>query len=75
MSQETKFTKSLEPAMSRRADDLKQMDGATSGAVCRGIGESLRQTLTVDSATIPSRLQNLLDELQRRENEVSPQPR
>jgi hypothetical protein len=58
--------------MPHQTDDLEQMDGATSMAVCKGIGERLRQTLTVDAARFPPRLQNLLDELQRRENDISP---
>ncbi|WP_315832357.1 hypothetical protein [Bradyrhizobium prioriisuperbiae] len=55
--------------MSSRSDDRTLMDGATSVAVCKGIGERLRQTLAAETSTVPSRLQDLLDEMQRRENE------
>lgn len=58
--------------MSRHSDDLRQMDGATSVAVCKGIGERLRQTLAAESATVPARLQDLLDEMRRRENDGLP---
>ena len=55
--------------MSNRSDDLSQMDGATSVAVCKGIGERLRQTLATETSTVPPRLQDLLDKLRRQDND------
>jgi len=58
--------------MSRWLDDPKQMDGTTSAVVCKAIGKGLRQTLSVDVVMFPARLQNLLDELRRQDNDASP---
>jgi hypothetical protein len=60
--------------MSPCVDDLKQMDGATSIAVCEAIGENLRRTVTIDPAALPLRLQNLVNEMRRRENDVVGRP-
>jgi hypothetical protein len=55
--------------MSRRVQDLSQMDGATSAAVRRAIGERLRQTLHVNADDdVPPLLQTLLKELQRHDD-------
>jgi hypothetical protein len=64
----------VEFVMSRRVQDLSQqdssqMDGATSAAVRRAIGERLRQTLHVNADDdVPPLLQTLLKELQRHDD-------
>ncbi len=55
--------------MSMYDNDLNQMDGATSFAICKDIGERLRLTLPPEASKFPPRLQDLLEELHRRDNE------
>jgi hypothetical protein len=57
----------MESAMSRRIEDLTELDVATSVSICKGIGERLRQTVIVDRGAFPPRLQNLIEELHRQE--------
>jgi hypothetical protein len=51
--------------------DVKQIDGATSTAVRRAIGERLRQSLNSDISFLPVRLQKLLDELRQQDDRAA----
>lgn len=46
-----------------------ELDAATSASVREGIGERLRDSLPVQRFDVPSHLQNLLDEMKKREFE------
>lgn len=43
------------------------MDRSTSRSICEAVGERLRQSMKPESTDLPSQLQRLLDEMQRRE--------
>jgi hypothetical protein len=45
------------------------IDRNTSASICNAIGERLRQNLVPASGALPSRLQALLDEMQRQDSE------
>jgi hypothetical protein len=44
------------------------MDRQTSRSICDGVGEALQQSLRPDMSRLSPRLQNLMDELRRRDN-------
>lgn len=50
-------------------DGEEQLDRTTSAAICNAIGERLRRDLGPDENTLPSRLQTLLDQMQRQDSE------
>jgi len=57
-----------EPAMSDRiTESSEQIDRATSRSICRAVGERLQQDLRPENSELPSRLQCLMDELQRQD--------
>ncbi|MDB5574719.1 MAG: hypothetical protein JWR79_1876 [Tardiphaga sp.] len=47
----------------------QQIDHATSASICNAIGERLRRNLVPDSNVLPTRLQQLLGEMQRQDRE------
>ena len=56
--------------MDRRiSDEFVQIDRKTLRAVCDGVGERLQQYMRPETALTP-RLQQLVDELRRRDNEL-----
>ncbi|UPJ66443.1 hypothetical protein [Bradyrhizobium sp. 191] len=50
------------------ADDSEQIDRRTSRAICDAVGERLQQSLRPEPR-LPTHLEQLLNELQRRERE------
>lgn len=50
------------------ADDSEQIDRRTSRSICDAVGERLQQCLRPESR-LPTHLEQLLNELQRRERE------
>ncbi|WP_439392606.1 hypothetical protein ACRQ5Q_24630 [Bradyrhizobium sp. PMVTL-01] len=52
-----------------RANDSEQMDRRTSRAICDAVGERLEQSLRPDPR-LPTHLEQLLNELKRREREA-----
>jgi len=53
----------------RITDDKQAIDRVTSASICTAIGDRLRRNLTPESDQLPSRLQTLLDEMQRQDRE------
>lgn len=51
------------------ADDSEQIDRRTSRAICDAVGERLQQSLRPEPR-LPTHLEQLLNELQRRERET-----
>jgi hypothetical protein len=51
-------------------DGEEQLDPTTSAAICNAIGERLRRDFGPDDNAMPSRLQMLLDEMQRQDEEA-----
>ncbi|MDB5505045.1 MAG: hypothetical protein JWR89_4947 [Tardiphaga sp.] len=45
----------------------QHFDRTTSASICNAIGERLRQNMQPESSALPSRLQALLDEMQRQD--------
>jgi hypothetical protein len=54
---------------SRISNDFERIDRKTLRAVCDGVGERLQQYMRPETALSP-RLQQLVDELRRRDNEL-----
>jgi len=54
---------------SRISNEFEQIDRKTLRAVCEGVGERLQQYMRPETALSP-RLQQLVDELRRRDNEL-----
>ena len=54
---------------SRINNDSEQIDRKTSRAVCDGVGERLQQYMRPET-TLPTHLEQLMDELRRREKEL-----
>lgn len=48
----------------------EELDHTTSAAICNAIGERLRRDLGPDDGALPSRLQMLLDEMQRQDSDL-----
>ncbi|WP_445487616.1 hypothetical protein [Rhodopseudomonas sp. RCAM05734] len=59
--------------MPSRVDEnaAQAIDRNTSASICNAIGERLRQNLVPASGALPSRLQALLDEMQRQDGHGS----
>ncbi|MBB4368032.1 hypothetical protein GGD63_000801 [Bradyrhizobium sp. cir1] len=53
----------------RLANDSEQIDRRTSRAICDAVGERLQQSLRPEPR-LPTHLEQLLDELKRREREA-----
>jgi hypothetical protein len=51
--------------------DSQQIDRKTSRSICDAIGERLKQELGRESSQPSSHLQDLIDELRRRDSETS----
>jgi hypothetical protein len=49
-------------------DSGRTIDRQTSRSVCDGVGEALQQSLRPEPSGLSPRLQNLMDELRRRDN-------
>jgi hypothetical protein len=47
--------------------NAEQIDHVTSRSICKAIGERLRNTMDPEQSELPSRLQHLMEELQRRD--------
>ncbi|CAN5287383.1 hypothetical protein BH11PSE4_BH11PSE4_17160 [soil metagenome] len=45
----------------------EQINHATSASICNAIGERLRRNLEPESSVLPTRLQQLLDQMQRQD--------
>jgi hypothetical protein len=54
---------------SRINNDHEQIDRKTSRAICDGVGERLQQYLRPET-TLPTHLEQLLEELRRRDNNL-----
>jgi hypothetical protein len=55
--------------MQKRIDRSEAtIDRMTSASICNAIGERLRQSLRPEASDLPSRLQLLLDEMQRQDH-------
>ena len=50
-------------------DGDEHLDRTTSAAICNAIGERLRRDMGPDEASLPSYLQNLMDEMQRQDDQ------
>jgi hypothetical protein len=62
-----------EPMMSSRTDDPSEtIDRATSRSICDAVGERLRRDLHPEALQRSSRLDELIDELRRRDQESRP---
>ena len=51
----------------RITDSEEQIDRMTSASISNAIGERLRRSLPPENTALPSRLQALLDEMQRQD--------
>src|SRR5205085_9642143 len=49
-------------------DGTQTIDRNTSWSICEAVGEHLQQSLRPERSRLPPRLQNLMDELRRRES-------
>ena len=59
--------------MNRRINNnSEQIDRKTCRSICDAVGERLQQNLRPDSSRLSSHLQQLMDELRRRDNEGRP---
>lgn len=57
-----------EQAMQNRiTEHNRRIDRATSASIRHAIGERLRQNMRTDDTSLPSHLQNLLDEMERQD--------
>ena len=52
----------------RISSEFEQIDSKTSRSICNAVGERMQQSLRPDYSPSP-RLQQLMDELRRRDNE------
>ena len=59
----------LELCVSRINSDIEQIDHKTLRAICDGVGERLQQNMRPES-TLPTHLEQLMEELRRREKEL-----
>jgi hypothetical protein len=53
--------------MSRSTDTSDQIDRATSRSICDAVGERLQQNLRPENSRLPPHLQNLMNELRKRD--------
>ena len=58
-----------EPVMGRITDSSETIDAKTSRSICDAVGERLRQSLRPEMSRPSPRLQQLMDELRRRDGE------
>ena len=58
-----------EPVMGRTTDSSETIDYKTSRSICDAVGERLRQSLRPEMSRPSPRLQQLMDELRRRDGE------
>ena len=58
-----------EPVMGRITDSSETIDYKTSRSICDAVGERLRQSLRPEMSRPSPRLQQLMDELRRRDGE------
>ena len=58
----------------RIADSEQPIDRATSASICTAIGDRLRRNLAPEVAALPTRLQALLDEMQRQDERNTAKP-
>jgi len=56
--------------IARFTGDFEQIDHRTSRAICDAVGERLQQSMRPEPE-LPSRLQELMDELRRRDEEFN----
>ena len=54
---------------SRITDDSESIDRKTSRSICDAVGERLQQSLRPDSSRLSSHLEQLMDELRKRDSE------
>jgi hypothetical protein len=47
----------------RDSNNGETIDHATAAAICKGVGEKLRQNLAPERSDLPSRLRDLLDRM------------
>jgi hypothetical protein len=57
--------------MGRITDSTETIDYRTSRSICDAVGERLQQSLRPESSSLSPRLQQLMDELRRRDGENS----
>ena len=55
--------------MSRITDSSEPIDRRTTQSICDAVGERLRQSLRPEDARLSPRLQQLMEELRRRDRE------
>ena len=60
-----------EPVMGRITDSTEAFDYRTSRSICDAVGERLQQRLRPEVSHLSPRLQELMDELRRRDSETS----
>jgi hypothetical protein len=60
-----------EPVMGRITDSNETIDAKTSRSICDAVGERLQQSLRPEISSLSPRLQHLMDELRRRDNDTS----
>jgi len=58
-----------EPVMGRITDSYEPFDYKTSRSICDAVGERLQQSLRPEFSSLSPRLQQLMDELRRRDSE------
>jgi len=49
-------------------DGGQRIDRTTSWSICEAVGEQLQQSMRPEPSRLPPHLQNLMDELRRRDN-------
>jgi hypothetical protein len=52
----------------RTDDDSEPIDRKTSRSICKAVAERLQESLRVEPSRLSSHLQNLMDELRRRDD-------
>jgi hypothetical protein len=60
-----------QPMQEPSTENCEQIDHATSASICRAIGERLRENFQPDATGLPSRLQYLLDQIQRQDHDLT----
>jgi hypothetical protein len=53
--------------MDSRADDNEAIDRKTSRSICQAVAEGLQESLRPEPSRLSSHLQNLMDEIRRRD--------
>jgi hypothetical protein len=57
--------------MPDRNEKEHKLDHTTTASICSAVGERLRRHLVPEISALPSRLQQLLDEMKRRDRETA----